>query len=321
MSRPQTLSIKHDGRSIPVTIKRCKIFMASEFAGNVELSLDCDPSLEPLLQDSLALQIPGEEGSVETIASGGPDDGTMLIFHCEAIERLEHVPEHLEFLWCGEHLATVEPELADSIPLEDVHRLINPLKLIEQPEIRASEVFLMCAPREPIWLFLAGMIGGGGVAGSFAPLGFETDLIPYARYAGSVFLVLGAVIALVAYWMPKRQVWFDRNRREVLLVEGRTLSVEKGLSAATRRSVDGFAHVRLCERRYSPDLSSESDVGRTDYIVSLEGPIGFAFDDGRVHSRSDALHLATFTSEKAARRFSAEMGYHAGLQILIATDW
>lgn len=165
------------------------------------------------------------------------------------------------------------------------------------------------------------MVGGAGLAGSFAPLGLPASVAPYARLAGGLMLLMGAAIAIIAALMPKRQIWFDRCRREVLLLEGRTFAAEKRLQNAVRRSVDGFAHVRLCEREYAPERTDETDAARTDYSVSLEGEIPFAFDDGRVHSRSDALHLATFSSQRAARRFAAEVGYHVGLGILFATDW
>jgi hypothetical protein len=313
--------VKHQGRSIQLILTGCKVFMAGEYAGNVELSLDCAPELESIVQESLRLKNPGEDTSSESIASGGPDDGVMLIFHSEAVALLPIVPESLTFRWCGEQLATVSPELAESVPIEDVQRLIDPLEILGQPEMRTSESFRLGFERDLIWLLLAGMVGGAGLAGSFAPLGLPADLVPYARFAGGLLLLVAAAIAIIAALMPKRQVWFDRCRREVLLLESRTFAAEKRLQNATRGSVDGFAHVRLCKREYAPELADETDATRTDYIVSLEGEIPFAFDDGRVHSRSDALHLATFSSERAARRFAAEVGYHVGLRILIATDW
>ena len=52
-----------------------------------------------------------------------------------------------------------------------------------------------------------------------------------------------------------------------------------------------------------------------------KGPIHYAFDDGRVHARSDALQIAEFSSERRASRFAAQIGYCAGLKILIASDW
>ena len=102
MSLPLSLAVKHEWRSIQLTIKKCKIFIASECAGNVNLYLDCDPSLEPIIQECLHLQNPGETTSVEHIASGGPDDGVMLVFHSEAITLLADLPESLTFLWCDE---------------------------------------------------------------------------------------------------------------------------------------------------------------------------------------------------------------------------
>ena len=96
---------------------------------------------------------------------------------------------------------------------------------------------------------------------------------------------------------------------------------KKALADATRRSVDGCSHVRLCDREYAIEAGDDTHATRTDYLVSLEGPIPFGFDDGRVHSSSDALHLAKFSGERTARRCAAEAGYHIGLRILVASDW
>jgi hypothetical protein len=287
----------------------------------VNLYLACDPSLEPVIQASLHLQNPDQDSSLEFIASGGPDDGVMLVFHSEALALLADVPESLTFLWCGEPMASIGPTLAESIRLEDVQTLIDPLEILGQPRIRTSNLFCLGVERNWIWLLPAFVLGSFGAMGCFGDLGFRANEILFARLGSGLLLAIGVALAVINCWMPARQVWFDRGRREVLLVEGRGLSAEKSLANATRRSVDGFDHVRLCEREYAPELGDDSNMTRTDYLVSLEGPIGFAFDDGRVHSRSDALRLARFGSERSARRFAAEVGYHVGLRILIASDW
>ena len=321
MSLPLDLSVKHEGRSISLKITRCKVFMASEFAGNVDLHLECNADVESIIQESLHLQDPGDGTGLEFIASGGPDDGVMLIFHSEAIALLDKVPESLSFLWCGEPMATVAPELAESVPIDTVHTLIDPLEILRQPRMETANPFCIGVQRDFLWLIPVFLVGGLGLAASFALHGVSESLLPYVRLAGGQLILLSAAIAVYAVWMPSRQVWFDRDRREVLLVESRTLHAKKKLADITRHNVDGFAHVRVCEREYAPEPGSDFNEGRTEYLVRLEGPIPFAFDDGRVHSRSDALHLATFWGERAARRFAAKLGYHAGLRILVATDW
>jgi hypothetical protein len=207
------------------------------------------------------------------------------------------------------------------VPIEELHRLIDPLEILAQPAIQTANVFRLGVERDWIWMLPAALLMGFGAAGCFADLGVRASEVPILRFAGSVLLATGVAIAVLLCLMSRRQVWFDRNQCAVLLVEGRTLSVAKALANATRRSTEGFSHVRLCEREYAPELGSDSDASRTEYRVGLEGSIPFAFDDGRVHSRSDALHLASFSGERAARRFAAEVGYHVGLRILVASDW
>jgi hypothetical protein len=247
----------------------------------------------------------------------------MLVFHSEAIEHLADLPENLTFLWCGELLATVSPELAESAPIGDVQSLIDPLEILGQSAVQTSDPFCLGVERDWIWLMPAFILSGFGALRFVLPLGFKASQIPYVNFAAFSLILVGASIAAITYWLPRRQVWFDRTRREFLFVEGRARSTTKSLIKATRGSADGFAHVRLCEREYAPEPNSDidSDYPRTEYLIRLEGPIPFAFDDGRVHSRSDALHLATFAGEGEARRFAAKVGFHVGLRILIATDW
>ncbi len=155
MSLPLAFTVKHDGRSIRLTLTSCKIFMASEYAGNVNLYLACDPSLEPIVQESLHLQIPDEDTTLEFIASGGPDDGVMLVFHSEELALLTDVPESLTFLWCGEPLASIRPELAESVPLEDVRAFVDPLEILGQPRMQTSNLFCLGVERDWTWLLPA----------------------------------------------------------------------------------------------------------------------------------------------------------------------
>jgi len=295
--------------------------MAGEFAGNVELSLDCDPAVEFIIQQCLFLQIPGEDTGVEMIASGGPDDGILLCFHTDAIECLPEKPESLTFLWCDEEIASVSTELAESTPIDDVHRLIDPLEILGHPSFPNTSPFCLTVEYDWIWLVPAVPLMLLGAVLSFAPLGLPKNLLPLTETAGVVLALLGVAFGFIAFRRPKRQVWLDRDRREILLVEARSPIGEAALLHATRYSPDGYAHVRLCEREYAPEIGSDSDQGPIVYFVSLEGPIAYASADGGVHSRSDALHLATFSAERRARRFAAEVGHHLGLRILIATDW
>jgi hypothetical protein len=325
MSEPTSVSVKHEGHPIQLSFTSCRVFMAGEFAGNVELAIDCDPSLQTHVEACLRLQSPGEDTSEECIARSGPEDGFSLVFWSDAVARLAEAPDSLSFLWCDEPIASVATTLADSLPLEQVHALIDPLLILGTPPMPSSDEICLQVQRDWVrlfaWLTPALPILIAGAALCLAPYGWRLEDIPHREIAGSLLIAVGIALAAAGCRIPKREIWFELNRRQIAILEGRTLSATPSLADAKRIELDGFAHVRLCERHTAPEISDDSSDGRSEWIVSLEGPIPYAFDDGRVHSRSDAVILARFAGERRARRFAARVAYHAGLRILEATDW
>ncbi|MBJ22729.1 MAG: hypothetical protein CL933_25235 [Deltaproteobacteria bacterium] len=158
--------------------------MAGEFTGNVNWYLDCDASLEPIVQKCLSLQDPGRDTSVEFLSSGGPDDGVMLGFHSEAIEFLAELPEHLDLLWCGEPLGSVRTALQQSVPLEEVHRLLDPSEIMPRRALPSSNPYRLGAERMRLWLLPSLIVVTIGHALCFEDLGFRTSQISLVRWAG-----------------------------------------------------------------------------------------------------------------------------------------
>ncbi len=241
------------------------------------------------------------------------------------MERLAQAPDDLTFLWCDEPIAAVGTTIADSLPLEQVHTLIDPLLILDTPPMATSDRICLQVQREWGWLFVwltpALPIVIAGTALCLAPYGWGLEDIPYREIGGSLLIAGGIAIGAAGCRFPRREIWFDLKRRQLAILAGKTLSAMPSLTDAERIGLDGFAHVRLCERHYAPEIGDDSNTGRSEWIVSLEGPIPYAFEDGRVHSRSDAVALARFSGERRARRFAARVAYHAGLRILEATDW
>ncbi len=321
MAQPTSVTVKHEGRSIQLTFKACCVFMAGEFAGNVEVDIDCDPSLMPTLMKFLRFQNPGEDTNEGVVATGDPDKGISLCFHSEAVELLEEAPEKLTFLWGDKVIASLAPALAESVPLEQVHTLIDPMQILGTTTMPTSNRIRLGVQRAWLWLLPAVLVAAAGAAFCTAPDGLMLENVPFRQVIGSVLIALGVVIGVVGYRIPYRQIWYNRDQRKLVILEGRALSAEKLFADAKRFDIDGYDHVRLCERQYAPGPGEDSDTERVEWIVSLEGPIPYAFADGRVHARGDALELARFRSGRTARRLAAEVAHHAGLKILEATDW
>ncbi len=321
MSYSRNVSVKHEGRSIQFTITACEIYMAGEYAGNVNLEISCDRSQERIIQECLRLREPGEDTCVGLIATGGPGGPVQLIFHTRAIACLASIPKTLDFVWCDELVASVAPTLTESVPLEQVHTLVDPLEIMARPPVNTSNRVCLAVQRQGLWLGAAIALLVVGTVLLVGPLGKDLSRLPYREVGSWALIATSIVFAAFGYWIPNRQIWFDRDRQQLLFLEHRALSPERHLTDARRSDARGYDHVRLCEREYANELPDSSDQGRTVYYVSLEGPIPYAFDDGRVHTRDDALQIAEFTSVRPARRLAAQLGYCTGLRILVASDW
>jgi len=318
---PASIDVKHEGLHFQLVFTACRVSLAGESAGNVEVEIACDPSVEPVVEECLRLRDPGRSTSGDAIASGGEGSGFSLTFHSGAIELLSSAPESLTFLWRDETLASVEATITDSVPLERLHTLEVPARPPARQPAAVSNVVRLAASREALWLLPALLLALAGAALVVAPDGLHLGSVPFRVAGGLVSFAMAAGVAAAGYGIPHRQVWYDRSRRRVWVVEGRAFPANASQAEAGARDLAEFAHVRICERHYAPGIGDESDGGRVEWLASLEGPIPFAAPDGRVHSRSDALLLDRCQSGRRARRVAESVAHATGLRILEATDW
>jgi hypothetical protein len=321
MSQPQSITLKHEGRAIPLSLSACRVYMAGEFAGNVELDIRCDPGLRDTLLEGLRLAEPGAGTSAEAIAWGEPGDGVELVFHSAAVVCLGAAPESLTFLWNDAPVATMEPVLVDAVPRERVHPSIDPLQILETPATpNASGIVSLGELRQPIWLLPAALLAMAGATLAVAPDGLGLEVVPHRMIAAGALVAASLVVAVAGSRVPFRRIWYDPVRRQIAVAEGRTWSAVRALVGARYHDVDGFAHIRLCQRHYAPSIGDDSD-GHDEWIVSLERAIPWVSEDGRVHSRSDALELARFADARQAQQLAAEVAHALDLRVLEATDW
>ena len=319
MAPHEPIRLKHEGRSLELVPRGCRVHMASEFAGNVDVDLRCDPALESILVDHLRLQVPGDARPVHVLATGPAQDGMEVGFHSLRVMHLEAPPEEVTLLFDDTVIATLKPVLTDAVPIERLHSLQSPAEL--DPKVTPPMTRNVClgAPREGVWLMFTVALGLAGVG-----LGFAGWIIPDARwaaYAGLALLALAGFFGGHLYRLPPRQVWLDRDRRTVHILKGRTAAPEARLADTSGRPVSDFHHVRICHREYAPQLGDEHQRTTHVWIVGLEGRIPYGDEDGRVHSRRDAVELAALENDHAARRLAAHAALATGLPILEATDW
>jgi hypothetical protein len=316
---PIRVSVKHDGRSIDFELEGSRLFMGGEFAGNVEVDLRCESGLVPILSSALAMLVPGETTGDEILAHGDRPSGVVLVFHSDAVERLEAVPERIDLLWGDERIGALTPVLTDSEPIERHHTLIEPTEILRAPIVPTAGTSRLAANRSLALLVPAVMIFAFGAALTFASdqLGEATRML--RLLAGVALMSVGGVLGLWLALIPHRQVFLAYDRGFVTIVEGRSPSADRALANAGReRSLEEFHHVRLFERQYAATGIDEDE--REEWFVDLEGPIPYADSEGFVHRRSDRLELASFASGPHARRFAAEVAYKTGLRILEAGD-
>jgi len=314
MSQSATAIVKDGDRSFELRVDACRVFLAGEFAGNMEIDLACPADAVTRVADCLRVQAPGKPPSDMAVGNGEYAPGIELIFWADWSTRLQALPEQIVLLWGETPVASIAPTLKDSVPIEGKLEFTEPSEILATLPVATSNLVLLAANREKWWLLLAALLLGLGALVS--PTGPGLDLLdPMLNWAlAGVLIAAGLGVGFFLAHLPYRQVWLDRDRRRVLIIGGRSGRPEAKLADAPGRSLDNFDHVRLYMRWQIAESIDEND--QEIWMVTLEDRIAFASADGMVHLHDEALRIGEYASEFTARRVAAEVAFHTGLKIL-----
>jgi hypothetical protein len=314
MTNPNAAVIKDGDRSFELRIDACRVFLGGEFAGNIEIDVACPADAVARAFDCLRVQVPGEPPSDMALGNGAYAPGVQLIFWADWSTRLQTLPEQVILMWGDTRIASVVPELKDSVPVEEKVAYTEPSEILKTPTVATTNLVLLAASREKWWFLLAALlVAAGALAGpSVSGLEFPEPMLNWVL--GGVLIAAGLGVGFFLGHVPYQQVWLDRDRRRVLIIGGRTRRPEAKLAHAPGRSLDDFDHVRVYMRWQIAQNIDEQD--QEIWMVTLEGPIPFASTDGTVHLHDEALPIGNFASEFTARKLAAEVAFHTGLKIL-----
>lgn len=309
MTEPVQAVAKHRGRELRLRFEACRIAMGGEFAGNVDVDVACAAAARETVAEQLSVRLPGASETGPALGTGPFSSGVTCGFWCEALLTRPELPSEVVLLWEGEPIARIAPTLHESRPIEEVARWTPPSEVSgARPVETGSSRVLLAAPRERSGYLLAAALLGVALLGAIVVTAFE---LPWtASLPGGVLLALGCAFAIRRARTPYRQVWLDRDRGRVLVIEGR----RRPVGDAPGRELGEFAHVRLW-MRWSISHDPQFD-DQESWSVALEGPIRWAGSDGRVHLRPDGVLLGGFRSGEEARRLAADVGALTGLPIL-----
>ena len=314
MPQPVTAVMKDGDRSIELRIDACRVVLGGEFAGNIELDLACPADAVARVFDCLRVQIPGKAPSDMALGNGAYAPGVELIFWTEGSSRLQTLPDQIALLWGETPVASVTPVLKDSVPIEEKVAFTEPSEILTTLPEPTSNPVLLAANREKWWFLLAALlVTAGALVGPSTPgLALPAPVLNWLLGGALVATGLGVGFGLAR--VPYRQVWLDRDRRRVLVIDGRTRNPKAKLADAPSRSLDDFDHVRLYMRWQIAQGADEDD--QEIWMVTLEGHIPFASADGTVQLHDEALPIGSFASDRTAREVAAEVAFHTGLKIL-----
>jgi hypothetical protein len=305
--------VKYADTSVSLRFAACRVMAGGEFAGNIELDVDCDASHVDIVMQCLRVQVPDAAPSETALGTATRSDGVDLVFWTEP-SNLTAVPDEITLLWGETPIGQIDPSLEDSVPIEEKVRFIEPSEILDSLPVATSSHVLLAAKRERWWYVLAALlISFGGLVFASTP-GLEMPSSVLNWSLGAIMILAGLTVAFILAGIPYEQVWLDRDRGQVLVVGGRTRNPVSRLAEAPGRSLDGFHHVRLYQRWQLGLGVDERD--QEVWFVTLEGAIPHASEDGLVHLHDGAMPIGRYSSEFTARKIAAVVGFHTGLKIL-----
>jgi len=316
---PRSVTLELEGCTTTFELIDCKVCLGGEFAGNVDLVLDCDEESEAQLVRCLTIEAAGDPLPVGVLGSGPEEDGKGrgFTFGTDQLADLGQHPETITLRSEGREVATLPCRLWGSVPL-DPARLMDPTELMGRPVAPSFGLIRSHGRRGPVLSALgSGLLAIGSL---IAWSGFHFNGLDYS----SIGLVGGALIALlglallVVMLSPYREVHLDPTRGTVSEVRTRDLFWHSKVLEESSRELSEFDHVRIVER-----MQPANDIDSSDqelWYVILEGPIRWQDEYGVVHLRLDHLRLSEFSGQAAAHRFAAQVGTATGLKILDTSD-
>jgi hypothetical protein len=315
MPQHTTAVVKDGDRSFELRIDACRVFLGGEFAGNIEIDVACPADTVTRVGECLRVQVPGEPPSDVALGHGEYAQGIQLIFWADWSTRLQALPEQLMILWGDTLVAEVMPSLEDSVPIGEKVEFTEPTEILKTlPITTASNRVLLAANREKWWFVLAALLVAVGALVGISFPGLELPNPLFNQGLGGALIAAGLAVGFVLAGMPYQQVWLDRDRRRVLVIGGRSRNPQAKLADAPGRSLDQFDHVRVYMRWQIAQSIEEND--QEIWMVTLEGRIPFASNDGRVHLHNEAMTIGTYSSEFTARKVAAQVAFHTGLKLL-----
>jgi hypothetical protein len=220
MTNPNAAVIKDGDRSFELRIDACRVFLGGEFAGNIEIDVACPADAVARAFDCLRVQVPGEPPSDMALGNGAYAPGVQLIFWADWSTRLQTLPEQVILMWGDTRIASVVPELKDSVPVEEKVAYTEPSEILKTPTVATTNLVLLAASREKWWFLLAALlVAAGALAGpSVSGLEFPEPMLNWVL--GGVLIAAGLGVGFFLGHVPYQQVWLDRDRRRVLIIGG-----------------------------------------------------------------------------------------------------
>lgn len=291
-------------------ILECTACLGGEFSGNIDLEIACQSGTVEGPEARFTLRTPLQAEPLDLCGLAVRDDGFSLSFWSETMTLRGEIPEEVCLLLDGKQIAQSNCLLVDSVRLGP-KRFDDPRQILGNsapPPVGSIRTGQRWGPR-------LCTIGLGSMAAAAMTASAAITTKGFDEITGLIAAALMTTLGLMSLGLmsiPYRQVHIDVLQRTVREAKGRYVFFHFKESESSERPLSEFSHLRIVER-----VSIDSDGNHSDiFMVSLEGPIDWAGDDGTVNSRADNVHLEDFGTRDAARRYAAQVALAVGLRIL-----
>ena len=95
MTEPVSVVVKHEGTTLGLRFPACRVALGGEFAGNVDVDVDCEAGALDAVVEHLSVQLPGAPPSGPALGHGPRRGGAEVAFWSEPAARLQQLPEQV----------------------------------------------------------------------------------------------------------------------------------------------------------------------------------------------------------------------------------